>query len=158
LRLATATVEPVAAVLKPDPVQEAQKTPMSVVETPAPVQAASAGPPTTAVDRADQVWQEAQAVAAKAKEDQLQAAITWLREHHSEAVLQYPPNGAHHYFNVSIEMCRDDAEKAGWERTRDVIVPHLLAKQAARKAALEKDRELHPEKYPQQRGQGGPER
>ena len=151
-----ATVEPVASVLKPDPVQEAKETPMPVVEAPAPVQAASAEPPTTAVDRADQVQQEAQAAAAK--EDQLQAAITWLREHYSEAVLQYPPNGAHHYFKGSIEMCRDDAEKAGWERTRDVIVPHLLAKQAARKAALEKDRELHPEKYPQQRGQGGPER
>ena len=153
-----ATVEPVAAVLKPDSMQETQKTPMPVVETPAPVQAASAEPTTTAVDRADQVRQKTQAAAAKAKEDQLQVAITWLREHYSESVLQYPPNGAHHYFKVSIEMCRDDAEKAGWERTRDVIVPHLLAKQAARKAALDKDRELHPEKYPQQRGQGGPER
>jgi hypothetical protein len=150
-----ATVKPAAAALKPDPVQETQKPPMPVVEAPAPVQAASAEPPTTAVDRADQVQQEAQAAAAK--EDQLQAAITWLREHYSEAVLQYPPNGAHHYFKESIEMCRDDAEKAGWERTRDVIVPHLQAKQAARKAALEKDRELHPEKY-LQRGRGGLER
>jgi hypothetical protein len=154
-----ATVEPAAAVLKPDPVQEAQKTPMPVVETPAPVQAAPAEPPTTAVDRADPVQQQkAQKAAAKAKEDQLQAAITWLREHHCEAVLQYPPNGAHHFFKTSIEMCRNDAEKAGLEHTRDVIVPHLLAKQTARKAALEKDRELHPEKYPQQRGQRGPER
>jgi hypothetical protein len=152
-----ATVKPAAAVLKPDPMQEAQKTPMLVVETPAPVQTASAEPPTTAVYRADPT-KEQKAQADAAKEAQLQAAITWLREHYSEAVLQYPPNGAHHYFKVSIEMCQNDAEKAGWERTRDVIVPHLLAKQAARKAALEKDRELHPEKYLKQRGQRGPER
>jgi hypothetical protein len=152
-----ATVEPVAAVLKPDPVQEAQKSPMPLDETPAPVQPTPAEPPTTAVYRADPVEQQ-KAQADAAKEDQLQATLTWLREHHSEAVLQYPPNGAHHFFKVGIEMCRSDAEKAGWERARDVIVPHLLAKQAARKAALEKDRELHPEKYSRQRRQGGPER
>jgi hypothetical protein len=142
--------------LKPDPVQEAQKTPMPVVETPSPVQATPAEPSTTAVDLAEPTHEE-KAQADAAMEDQLQAAITWLREHHSEAVLQYPLNGAHHFIKESIEMSRDDAEKAGWERTRDVIVPHLLRKQAARKAALEKDRELHPEKY-LQRGRGGPER
>jgi hypothetical protein len=152
-----ATFEPVAAVLRPEPMQESQKTPMPVVETPAPVQAAPAEPPTTAVDQADPVQQQ-KAHANAAKEAQLQAAITWLREHHSEAVLQYPPNGAHHFFKVSIEMCQNNAEKVGWERTRNVIVPHLQVKQAARKAALEKDRELHPEKYPQQREQRGPER
>jgi hypothetical protein len=152
-----AAVEPAAAVLKPDPVQEAQEPPTPVIETQALAQAAPAEPPTTAVDQADPVQQQ-KAQADAAKEDRLQAAITWLREHHSEAVLQYPPNGAHHFFKVSIEMCRGDAEKAGWERIRDVIVPHLQAKQSAREAALEKDRELHPEKYPQQRGRGGPER
>jgi hypothetical protein len=151
-----ATVEPVAAVPKPDPVQDAQKLPTPVVETPVHAQAAPAEPPTTAVDRADPV-QEQKAQADAAKEDQLQAAIAWLREHNCEAVLQYPPNGAHHFFKTSIEMCGDDAEKAGLERTRDVIVPHLLAKQASRKAALAKDRELHPEKY-LQRGRGGLER
>ena len=150
-----AALEPAAAVLKPDPVQEALEFPTPVVET-VHAPAVPAEPPTTAVARADPVLEQ-KAQADEAKEDQLQAANTWLREHYSEAVLQYPPHGAHHYFKESIEMSRSDVEKAGWERTRDVIVPQLLAKQAARKAALEKDRELHPEKY-LQRGRAGPER
>jgi hypothetical protein len=149
-----ATVEPVATVLKPDLVQEAQKTPMPVVETPAPVQAASAEPPTTAIDQADQVRQEAQAAAAKAKEDQLQAAITWLREHHSEAVLLYPPNGAHHFFKVSIEMCQNDAEKAGLERTRDVIVPHLLANKPRARRRSKKTASYTRRSIPNREGKG----